>query len=333
MMLIFMCAIGIGYSCFQLVIAVSIQHHVVASRIGLANGIIMAGQGLGVVLWSPLQQYWIETYGWTKATCFEAVMMLPVFVVIYIIHLADKTESAKDKKILKDEEQYEESVQNDNVYGTFSEGEKLGLETSQNSEFFQDEKLPNTKSTSLKNSDTTRGVTKCFKQIKEIIAPLMLMRKYPAFIMYCCALFPAHIAHIAVYFILPARGIQVGETSQQAAFMVSIIGAISVVGRIAFGAISDTTYLSKRRAGLVAMSFIVNGLIALACGFLPYSWTLICYSVVFGSTSGRYNEKLCNLASHISIYSNLTYAFLALYVGQQSPLCISLTSLDLITVA
>ena len=319
----FLCVIGIGYSCIQLVIAVSIQRHVVTSRIGLANGIIMAGQGLGVVLWSPLQQYWIETYGWTKATIFEAVIMLPVFVVIYIIHLADKTEDAKNEQILKDNEQCEEDVQNDNVYGTVSSGEKLELETNGCSEFSQDEKLADTKSTSLKNSDTIQGISNFSKQIKEIIAPLMLMRKYPAFIMYCCALFPAHTAHIAVYFILPARGIQVGETSQQAAFMVSIIGAITVVGRIGFGAISDTTYLSKQRTALVAISFIVNGLVAMACGFLPYSWALICYSVVFGSTSGRYYVKLCDMASHISVYSDLAYFFSTVCRSAEYTLCIT----------
>ena len=115
----------------------------------------------------------------------------------------------------------------------------------------------------------------------------MIVSKYPRFIVYCFSLNPLHIGHMSVYLMLPSRGIEVGASAEQAALVISLIGALNIVGRIFFGWISDFKQLAQRRNVLLGIICITTGSAAFLCAFFPTYWLMIAFASVFGIGSGK----------------------------------------------
>ena len=242
---------------------------------GLANGFIMSGQGIGIFLWSPLMEFLIETYGWTGALCIEGAVLLNLLVFIYIIFVANRVlqkansspiemdmfsthdnaegdisnmenHEKKEAKLqlTKYKERYQESPL---LYGSselinykhiFTETElqqqspQLSRKRTGSSSISQD-------ATDTRNSSSSSSCSSACHSLLSVLSPIRHVFRYPRFLLFCCAMMLCHVGHMAVFAVLPSRGVEVivpGSSNmspaRQASFLISIIGIINLFGRL-----------------------------------------------------------------------------------------------------
>ena len=219
---------GVGGSSCEIPIISTISKWFVKRR-GIAIGIAITGFGLGAILWPPLAQWLISTFGWR-----QSFIILGMITLIIITPLAQLLKHSPQRAGLK-------------PYG--EDGTEEG-----------------------RHSLSLATIGLSFKQaIKTGRFWIFGVVKF-CFIFYLQMI----IVHIA------PMAIDTGISAIVAASILSIIGGISIVGRLTISALSDR--LGSRLILTVCLGTTIPALIWLV--FARETWMFFIFAVIFGLAYG-----------------------------------------------
>ncbi|TMS01436.1 monocarboxylate transporter 12-B [Larimichthys crocea] len=246
-------------------------------RKALAYGIAMSGSGIGTFVLAPVVQLLIELYSWRGA-----LLVLSAFVANLCVCGA----LLRPITVRKDEE---EAAGKERL-GHISDAE-LALKLSNQSE---DSLLSPAKSSSPSSLPLLSGnpapqlqrrwcFSSCFLSSKEYRFLLL-----PDFLGLALSfLFLACGCSLPFVYLVP-YALSGGVSHQQAAFLMSILGVIDIVGNITFGWLTDRRCLKPYRLASYVFSVGMEGLCCLFVPLLRSFPLLIPFAVLYGYFDGAY---------------------------------------------
>ncbi|XP_068585276.1 monocarboxylate transporter 12-B [Cebidichthys violaceus] len=264
---------GLGFAlCYTPAIAMvgCYFHH----RRALAFGIAMSGSGIGTFVLAPAVQMLIELYSWRGA-----LLVLSAFVANLCVC------GALLRPIrLQEGEGEEEGEEAESV-----EEEKLGgLVSSKDAELAV--KLPKESSVPLPQMPANpaqlprrRCFSSCFLSIDEYRFLLL-----PDFVGLAVSfLFLASGCSLPFVYLVP-YALSVGVRHHQAAFLMSILGVLDIVGNITFGWLTDRRCLKPYRLASYVLAVAMEGLCCLFTPLLRSFSLLVPFAVLYGYFDGAY---------------------------------------------
>ncbi|KAM8729851.1 monocarboxylate transporter 12-B-like isoform 2-T2 [Acanthopagrus schlegelii] len=262
-------------------------------RKALAYGIAMSGSGIGTFVLAPVVQLLIELYSWRGA-----LLVLSAFVA----NLGVCGALLRPIRPQEDEEQVEreekESTGEERLGNVSSRNTEVTVKPSKESE---DSLLPSGKSLSfpmecvssppppLLSGDPAPQLQRrwffssCFLSFKEYRFLLL-----PDFLgMAMSFLFLATGCSLPFIYLVP-YALSVGVRHQHAAFLMSILGVISIVGNITFGWLTDRRCLKPYRLACYVFSVAMEGLCCLFVPLLQSFPLLVPFAILYGYFDGAY---------------------------------------------
>ena len=262
-------------------------------RRALANGIAVAGGGVGNFAAPPLIRYLLQEFGLDGTLLVLGGLMLNVCVCGLLLR---PTSFYTVRKRIS-------SVQN----GKQSGNSQIGVHAEQGMKPWGEGTFQcNLSQQHVELENNGRGIpgensTDLADNSCEFEADYMIIRKQssdekmpskskivvfdykllktPVFWIYGCSVFFAYCGYPHIFMIVPAHAKQLNVAIKEAAFLVSIIGIFDLIGRIGFGWFSDLNILKKRHGFLLSMA--VSGL---TCCLIPLANSFIglavCCSVI-----------------------------------------------------
>ncbi|XP_073345798.1 LOW QUALITY PROTEIN: monocarboxylate transporter 12-B-like [Pagrus major] len=226
-------------------------------RKALAYGIAMSGSGIGTFVLAPVVQLLIELYSWRGA-----LLVLSAFVANLCVCGA----LLRPIKPHKDEE--------------WAEGE--GKESS-----FTIEKVAATAASTVEKPRPSAAeevvLSSCFLSFKEYRFLLL-----PDFLgMAVSFLFLATGCSLPFIYLVP-YALSVGVCHQHAAFLMSILGVIDIMGNITFGWLTDRRCLKPYRLACYVFSVAMEGLCCLFVPLLQSFPLLVPFAILYGYFDGAY---------------------------------------------
>ncbi|TKS89301.1 Monocarboxylate transporter 12-B [Collichthys lucidus] len=255
-------------------------------RKALAYGIAMSGSGIGTFVLAPVVQLLIELYSWRGAllvlSAFVANLCVCGALLRPITVRKDEEEAAGEKGESAGKERLDH----------ISDAE-LALKLSNQSE---DSLLPPAKSSSLSclplpllsgnpapQLQRRWCFSSCFLSSKEYRFLLL-----PDFLGLALSfLFLACGCSLPFVYLVP-YALSGGVSHQQAAFLMSILGVIDIVGNITFGWLTDRRCLKPYRLASYVFSVGMEGLCCLFVPLLRSFPLLIPFAVLYGYFDGAY---------------------------------------------
>ncbi|KAL3045982.1 hypothetical protein OYC64_004066 [Pagothenia borchgrevinki] len=233
-------------------------------RQALAYGLAMSGSGIGTFVLAPAVQLLIERYSWRGA-----LLVLSAFVANLCVC------GALMRPITAQEEEEEE------------EGEKPGLVSDAELALKLRElddiiKFPET-TIAPPSAQRRRCFTSCFLSSKEFRFLLL-----PDFL--CLAvsfLFLASGCSLPFVYLVP-YALSAGVRHQQAAFLMSILGVLDIVGNVTFGWLTDRRCLKAYRLPCYVLAVAMEGLCCLFVPLLRSFQLLVPFAVLYGYFDGAY---------------------------------------------
>ncbi|XP_053307115.1 monocarboxylate transporter 12 [Spea bombifrons] len=244
---------GVGFAlCYSPAIAMVGKYF--DKRKALAYGIAMSGSGIGTFILAPVVQLLIEQFSWRGA-----LLILGGFVANLCVC------GALMRPINIKEEDFAHCQLNQ---------EKIPDEPKKNI-------IQTSTCTSLSQDCTHKSLCYCSQQDYSFILK-------PNFIILASSfLFLAYGCSPPFVYLVP-YALSVGVSHQEAAFLMSILGVVDIVGNITFGWLTDRRVLKRHR---YVCYLIAVGLDGLSCLFLPLLkcfQLLVPFSVTFGYFDGAY---------------------------------------------
>ncbi|XP_021431439.2 monocarboxylate transporter 12-B isoform X2 [Oncorhynchus mykiss] len=279
---------GIGFSlCYTPAIAMVGSYF--CERKALAYGIAMSGSGIGTFILAPVVQLLIEHYSWRGALLILGGVVSNLCVCGALLRPIT----------LKEEEEAHGPVPLDTDCGYRVKAQVVST---------LEEPL------AINNSKDSR----CFKSMQEYRFLLM-----PDFLMLAVSfLFLASGCSLPFVYLVP-YALDVGVSHHQAAFLMSILGVIDIVGNITFGWLVDRRCLKKYRN---VCYMIAVGMEGLCCLFIPLLRTfalLVPFSVLYGYFDGAYVALIPVVTSDIVGTTNLSSALGIVYFLHAIPYLLS----------
>ncbi|XP_035517108.1 monocarboxylate transporter 12-B [Morone saxatilis] len=229
-------------------------------RKALAYGIAMSGSGIGTFVLAPLVQLLIEVYSWRGA-----LLVLSAFVANLCVCGA----LLRPIPLQQDEDEAKEEDGDEKL----SEDAELAVKLSKESE------------DSLLSSQLQRR--RCFgsgflssKEYRFLLLPDFLG-------LAVSFLFLASGCSLPFVYLVP-YALSVGVCHQQAAFLMSILGVIDIVGNITFGWLTDRRCLKPYRLACYVFSVGMEGLCCLLVPLLRSFPLLVPFGVLYGYFDGAY---------------------------------------------
>ncbi|KAL0984136.1 hypothetical protein UPYG_G00137580 [Umbra pygmaea] len=276
---------GIGFAlCYTPAIAMVGSYF--CERKALAYGIAMSGSGIGTFILAPVVQLLIEYYSWRGALLILGGVVSNLCVCGALLRPIT----------LKEEQEAHGLVMLDTEYGLKARGTDA-----------LEEPLP----------INTKG-RRCFLSMQEYRFLLM-----PDFLMLAVSfLFLASGCSLPFVYLVP-YALDVGVSHHHAAFLMSILGVIDIVGNITFGWLVDRRYLKKYRNMCYTIAVGMEGL---CCLFIPLLRTfalLVPFSVLYGYFDGAYVALIPVVTSDIVGTTNLSSALGIVYFLHAIPYLLS----------
>ena len=132
----------------------------------------------------------------------------------------------------------------------------------------------------------------------------------PAFLCHCLGNYFIPIGHFGILSFLPVRGAWLGVSKQAGAFLPSIVGLFSGVGRIMFGFVGDR--LPNKRLLISGVSAVIVGVIT-ACSVLFSTYAPVAvFSSLYGFLGCKYLKQL--LHKHFALLYNYCDGIYNLFV-------------------
>ncbi|XP_034413991.1 monocarboxylate transporter 12-B [Cyclopterus lumpus] len=239
-------------------------------RRALAYGVAMSGSGIGTLVLAPVVQLLIESYSWRGA-----LLVLSAFVANLCVC------GALLRPIGRRDSEEEESV----------EEEKPGLVSTRDAELAV--KLPKDWDGRLEpvpvpvpgspapQAQRGRCFSSCFLSGQE-------RKLLPDFLVLAVSfLFLASGCSLPFVYLVP-YALSVGVRPQQAAFLMSILGVLDIVGNITFGWLTDRRCLKPYLLTSYVVAVAMEGLCCLLAPLLRSFSLLVPFAVVYGYFDGAY---------------------------------------------
>ncbi|KAM8923936.1 monocarboxylate transporter 12 [Pelodytes ibericus] len=278
---------GLGFAlCYSPAIAMVGKYF--DKRKALAYGIAMSGSGIGTFILAPVVQLLIEQFSWRGALLILGGFVSNLCVCGALMRPINIMEDFAHHS-LKQEKTPEEPNKSVNETSTC---------------------------TSLSHDCTHKTLCYCSQQEYSFILK-------PSFIILAISfLFLAYGCSPPFVYLVP-YSLSVGVSNQQAAFLMSILGVIDIVGNITFGWLTDRRLLKRHR---YACYLIAVGLDGLCCLFLPILKSfelLVPFSVTFGYFDGAYVALIPVVTGDVVGTSNLSSALGVVFFLHAVPYLVS----------
>uniref|UniRef100_A0A8C7QGI9 Monocarboxylate transporter 12 n=1 Tax=Oncorhynchus mykiss TaxID=8022 RepID=A0A8C7QGI9_ONCMY len=281
---------GIGFAlCYTPAIAMVGSYF--CERKALAYGIAMSGSGIGTFILAPAVQILIEHYSWRGALLILGGVVANLCVCGALLRPIT----------LKEEEEAHGPIPLDTECGYGVKAPVVSM---------LEESL------AINNNNSHRCF--CFQSMQEYCFLLM-----PDFLMLAVSfLFLASGCSLPFVYLVP-YALDVGVTHHQAAFLMSILGVIDIVGNITFGWLVDRRCLKKYHN---VCYMIAVGMEGVCCLFIPLLRTfalLVPFSVFYGYFDGAYVALIPVVTSDIVGTHNLSSALGIVYFLHAIPYLLS----------
>ncbi|XP_053548896.1 monocarboxylate transporter 12 [Bombina bombina] len=243
---------GLGFAlCYSPAIAMVGKYF--DKRKALAYGIAMSGSGIGTFILAPVVQMLIEQYSWQGA-----LLILGGFVSNLCVCGA----LMRPINVQEDFTQYQ--LNQDQIHDESKNNSTHLMECSP-----------------ISQECTSKSLCFCSKQEYSFILK-------PNFIILAVSfLFLAYGCSPPFVYLVP-YALSVGVTHQEAAFLMSILGVIDIIGNITFGWLTDTRFLKKYRYTCYLIAVALDGLCCLFLPILRCFQLLVPFSISFGYFDGAY---------------------------------------------
>ncbi|XP_002732184.2 monocarboxylate transporter 12-like [Saccoglossus kowalevskii] len=269
--------VGLGYGLSQLSVCFIIGHYF-KKRYALASGIMFAGASCGILCLPPLYNFLIEIYGWRGSLFFVAGMNAQLVVcgaLLRPFNRQSSTESVKDNADIWTKQNSVQSyvceVKSDYKLCTTAEEKQTFIPM-----IVTEEKKNN-------NVDDKNVFSRAARNFFHLLGIEMFI-EIPAFTMLCVAQILEGIGFVTAIMYLAARAISVGISKNNAAFMLTLMGVGSSIGRVTHGWIVDRGHICA--ITLMGIAVGCSGVILLCISFTtgyPALVTLtVCYGFFFG---------------------------------------------------
>uniref|UniRef100_A0A3P8XCA7 Major facilitator superfamily (MFS) profile domain-containing protein n=1 Tax=Esox lucius TaxID=8010 RepID=A0A3P8XCA7_ESOLU len=278
---------GVGFAlCYTPAIAMVGSYF--CERKAMAYGIAMSGSGIGTFILAPVVQLLIEQYSWRGALLILGGVVSNLCVCGALLRPITLTEEEEAGGLAP--------LDSECGYGVKSQATST-----------LEEPLP-----------ISGQGRRCFQSMREYRFLLM-----PDFLMLAVSfLFLASGCSLPFVYLVP-YALDVGVSHHQAAFLMSILGVIDIVGNITFGWLVDRRYLKKYRN---VCYMIAVGMEGLCCLFIPLLRTfalLVPFSVLYGYFDGAYVALIPVVTSDIVGTTNLSSALGIVYFLHAIPYLLS----------
>uniref|UniRef100_A0A4W5M8A5 Monocarboxylate transporter 12 n=1 Tax=Hucho hucho TaxID=62062 RepID=A0A4W5M8A5_9TELE len=278
---------GIGFAlCYTPAIAMVGSYF--CERKALAYGIAMSGSGIGTFILAPVVQLLIEHYSWRGALLILGGVVANLCVCGALLRPIT----------LKEEEEAHGPVPLDTECGYGVKAPVVSM---------LEESL------AINNNNSRR-----FQSMQEYCFLLM-----PDFLMLAVSfLFLASGCSLPFVYLVP-YALDVGVSHHQAAFLMSILGVIDIMGNITFGWLVDRRCLKKYRNVCYMIAVGMEGLCLLFIPLLRTFALLVPFSVFYGYFDGAYVALIPVVTSDIVGTHNLSSALGIVYFLHAIPYLLS----------
>jgi len=110
--------------------------------------------------------------------------------------------------------------------------------------------------------------------------------KDPIFVLFSLSNFCTSIGFNVPYVFMKDKALDLDINSQDASFLIAVIGIANTVGRIIIGYVSDKPWLN--RLFLYNIALTISGIATALSAYCVTYTTLVIYAAVFGATIGAY---------------------------------------------
>ncbi|XP_075468979.1 monocarboxylate transporter 12 [Ascaphus truei] len=278
---------GLGFAlCYSPAIAMVGKYF--DKRKALAYGIAMSGSGIGTFILAPVVQLLIEQFSWRGALLILGGFVSNLCVCGALMRPINLKEDFAHYPVTQ--------------YQIHNEPKKNIKQSSTCSPLSQD--------------CTHKSICYCSQQEYSFILK-------PNFIILAISfLFLAYGCSPPFVYLVP-YALSLGVSYQEAAFLMSIVGVIDIVGNITFGWLTDRRFLKKHR---YTCYLIAVGLDGLCCLFLPILQSfqlLVPFSVTFGYFDGAYVALIPVVTGDVVGTSNLSSALGVVFFLHAVPYLVS----------
>ncbi|XP_026206495.1 monocarboxylate transporter 12-B [Anabas testudineus] len=279
-------------------------------RKALAYGIAMSGSGIGTFVLAPAVQELIEQYSWRGALLVLSAVVGNLCVCGALL-----------RPITPQEKEVESSSTLDEKHGfTSSQEADLAIKPFKESEdrLLSSEKLPSLQPGTITPDLRRRRCLSYFLSSKEYRFLLL-----PDFLGLAVSfLFLASGCSLPFVYLVP-YALSASVSHQNAAFLMSILGIIDIVGNITFGWLTDRRCLKPYRLVCYIFSVGMEGLCCLFAPLLRSFPLLVPFAVLYGYFDGAYVALIPVVTSDVVGASYLSSALGVVYFLHAIPYLIS----------
>ncbi|KAM4704221.1 monocarboxylate transporter 12 isoform 1-T4 [Rhinophrynus dorsalis] len=278
---------GLGFAlCYSPAIAMVGKYF--DKRKALAYGIAMSGSGIGTFILAPVVQLLIEQFSWRGALLILGGFVSNLCVCGALMRPINLTEEYTHYPLKQ------EQIQNEP----------------------KKKRKPSSTCSPLSEDCSHKSLCYCSQQEYSFLLK-------PKFIILAMSfLFLAYGCSPPFVYLVP-YALSVGVSHQEAAFLMSILGVIDIVGNVTFGWLTDRRFLKKHR---YACYLIAVGLDGLCCLFLPILrcfQLLVPFSVAFGYFDGAYVALIPVITGDVVGTSHLSSALGVVFFLHAVPYLVS----------
>ncbi|KAM8837120.1 monocarboxylate transporter 12-B [Spinachia spinachia] len=300
---------GLGFAlCYTPAIAMvgSYFHH----RRALAYGVAMSGSGIGTFVLAPVVQLLIEKYSWRGA-----LLVLSAFVAnLCVCGALLKPIRLQEGKEEEQEGEEAESGNEETIGSVSLKDAEVAVKPPKILDVCHRPPLP----VMLGSSAPKPKRRRCFLSIKEYRFLLL-----PDFLGLALSfLFLASGCSLPFVYLVP-YALSAGVGHHQAAFLMSILGVLDIVGNITFGWLTDRSCLKPYRLACYILAVAMEGLCCLFTPLLRSFSLLVPFAVLYGYFDGAYVALIPVVTSDVVGAPYLSSALGVVYFLHAIPYLIS----------
>ncbi|XP_054483065.1 LOW QUALITY PROTEIN: monocarboxylate transporter 12-B-like [Anoplopoma fimbria] len=284
-------------------------------RRALAYGIAMSGSGIGTFVLAPAVQLLIELYSWRGALLILSAFVANMCVcgaLLRPIRLRECEEEAEGEEA--------ESVGEEKLGHITSLDAELAAKPPKESDARIESAmpLPLMQGNPAPEPQRRRRFSSCFLSIKEYRFLLL-----PDFLGLAVSfLFLASGCSLPFVYLVP-YALSAGVRHHNAAFLMSILGVLDIVGNITFGWLTDRRCLKPYRLASYVLAVAMEGLCCLFTPLLRSFSLLVPFAVLYGYFDGAYVALIPVVTSDVVGAPYLSSALGVVYFLHAIPYLIS----------
>ncbi|XP_055502535.1 monocarboxylate transporter 12-B isoform X3 [Leucoraja erinacea] len=254
--MLFGCGYALAYSP-----AIAIVGKYFSNKKAMAYGLAMSGSGIGTFILAPVVQLLIEEYTWRGALLILGGLVANICVCGALLRPLVLAEDLSSSTVGNAAEECNYEVSHEDPQLSFHSVDP----------------------TSFEKKKDKKQLCNCCPSHKEYAFLLT-----PDFLVFALSLlFMAYGCSTPFVHLVP-YAVSAGVSQQQAAFLMSILGIVDIVGNISFGWLTDRRWLKKYRKYCYILTIGLDGASSLFIPILRSFPLLVPYAVLYGYFDGAY---------------------------------------------